>query len=86
MSTMPKRLTVDQYDQMTAATDTGIAGGIPACWIVNLPTRQLEVYLNPVNGSYPTPTILGETESVDLIIGGQVIGQIAVADLLPRGL
>jgi hypothetical protein len=27
---------------------------------------------------------LGESESVDLVIDGQVVGQIAVADLLPR--
>ncbi len=60
--------------------------GIPAYWIVNLPGRQLEVYTNPVDGTYPAPTILGETESVDLVIDGQVIGQIAVVDLLPRRL
>ena len=35
-------------------------GGIPAYWIVNLHARQLEVYLNPVNGSNPAPTILGD--------------------------
>jgi len=59
-------------------------GGIPAYWIVNLPRRRLEVYSSPVNGTYPTPTILGETEFVELTIEGQVVGQIAVADLLPR--
>jgi Uma2 family endonuclease len=59
-------------------------GGIPAYWIVNLADRQLEVYTNPVGGAYPAPTILGETESVDLILGGQVAGRIAVADLLPK--
>jgi hypothetical protein len=29
-------------------------------------------------------TILGETESVDLIIQGEVVGQIAVANLFPQ--
>ena len=64
-------------------------GGIPVYRIVNLPLRRLEVYshpvpLTPIAGAYPAPTILGETESVDLTIDGQVVGQIAVADLLPR--
>jgi Uma2 family endonuclease len=60
------------------------AGGIPVYWIVNIPKRQLEVYSNPSGGAYPPPTILSETETVDLIFGGQVVGRIAVADLLPR--
>jgi Uma2 family endonuclease len=60
------------------------AGGIPVYWIVNVKDRQLEVYANPVNGAYPAPRILGETESVELVIDGQVLGQIAIADLLPR--
>ncbi len=59
-------------------------GGIPAYWIVNLPRRRLEVYSSPVNGTYATPTILRDKESVDLVIDGHVIGQIALADLLPR--
>jgi len=58
-------------------------GGIPVYWIVNVPRRRLEVYANPIGGAYPSPTILGETESVKLIIWGQVVGQIAVAGLLP---
>jgi len=60
------------------------AGGIPAYWIVNVPKRRLEVYEGPVGGQYPAPKILNESESVNLVIDGQVVGQIAVADLLPR--
>jgi hypothetical protein len=68
-------------------------GGIPVYWIVNVAGRQLEVYAHPspsgaqgarIGGAYPAPTILGETESVELIIEGQVVGMIAVAKLLPR--
>ena len=59
-------------------------GGIPVYWIVNLVDRQLEVYANPIAGTYPAPTILGETDTVELVIDGQVAGRIAVADLLPR--
>jgi Uma2 family endonuclease len=68
-------------DRDLAATYGG--GGIPAYWIVNLIDRQLEVYAHPTEGAYPAPTILGETESVELVIEGQVLGTIAVADLLP---
>ena len=69
-------------ERRLAATYGG--GNIPAYWIVNLPDRQLEVYANPAGGVYPAPTILAETESVDLTIEGQVVGTIAVASLLPR--
>jgi Uma2 family endonuclease len=60
------------------------AAGIPAYWIVNIDDRQLEVHAGPVAGAYPPPTILDESASVELVIDGQVVGQIAVADLLPR--
>ena len=60
------------------------AAGIPVYWIVNIDDRQLEVYAGPVAGAYPPPTILDESASVELVIDGQVVGQIAVADLLPR--
>ena len=69
-------------ERRLAATYGG--GGIPMYWIVNVAGRQLEVYANPIGGAYPAPTILGEPESVDLIIQGQVVGEIAVADLLPQ--
>ncbi len=80
---------VVEIAQTTAAKDRRLArvygpGGIPVYWIVNLPRRRLEVYENPAHGQYPAPTILEEGESVDLTIGGRVLGQIAVADLLPR--
>jgi Uma2 family endonuclease len=60
------------------------AGDIPAYWIVNLLRRQLEVYEAPVGGRYPSPRVLSESQAVDLTIGGQVVGRIAVADLLPK--
>jgi Uma2 family endonuclease len=59
-------------------------GGIPVYWLVNIPDRQLEVYAHPVGGEYSAATILGEHQSVELVIAGQVVGTIAVADLLPR--
>ena len=79
---------VVEVTRTTAAKDRGLArrvygpGGIPVCWIVNVPRRRLEVYSNPTAGGYPPPQILGESEAVELVIGGQVLGRIAVADLL----
>ena len=76
-------------DDRAMAVTYGGGGGIPVYWIVNVAGRQLEVYAHPepgarIGGAYPAPTILGETESVELIIEGQVVGMIAVAKLLPR--
>ena len=54
------------------------AGGIAVYWIVNIPDRQLEVYTSA------GATVLTEDQLADLVIDGRVVGQIAVADLLPR--
>jgi Uma2 family endonuclease len=62
-----------------ALAPTYLGGGIPIYWIVNIRDRQLEVYSAPST----VPVILGETDTVDLIIDGQVVARIAVADLLP---
>jgi len=64
--------------------DNYARAGIPVYWIVNLVARQLEVSSNPTGGAHPPATILGERDSVDLVIAGQVVGQIAVANLLPK--
>jgi Uma2 family endonuclease len=60
------------------------AAGIPVYWIVNLIDRVVEVYSTPVGGAYAAPTVLGEGELVEVEVAGQVLGTIAVADLLPR--
>src|SRR4051794_18907539 len=60
------------------------AAGTPAFWILDVKRRRLEVYSGPAEGAYPPPQVLGESESVELVIDGVVVGRIAVADLLPR--
>jgi len=57
--------------------------GFPVYWILDLQLRQLEVYSGPDGGVYTAAVILGEGESVDLVIDGQALGQIRIADLLP---
>src|SRR5262245_10171813 len=69
-------------DRAMAQTYGG--GGIPVYWLVDLVNRRLQVSAHPVERVYPHPTILGETEAVELILGGQAVARIAVADLLPR--
>jgi Uma2 family endonuclease len=61
--------------------------GIPVYWIVNLIDRQVEVYEQP-SGASPSPSYgslrtfkLGDAVSV--VLGGAIVGSIAVADLLP---
>ena len=79
---------VVEVTRSSVAKDRALArvygGGIPAYWIVNVPGLQLEVYANPIGRTYQASMILTETESVVLIIRGQIVGQIAVADLLPQ--
>ncbi len=57
--------------------------GIPVYWIVNLVDRQVEVYAGPGVGGYAPPTIQGPGSLVPVVVDGQIIGQIAVDDLLP---
>ena len=74
---------VVEVSESTLAADRDLAAtyggaGIPVYWLVNIPGRQLEVYAGGV------VTILGEHQSVELVIDGQAVGTIAVASLLPR--
>ncbi len=57
--------------------------GIPACWIVNVNGRRVEVYTGPGPQGYGPPAILAEGQSVPLVIDGREVGRIAVADMLP---
>jgi len=70
--------TTVRADRVLAATYVG--GGIPVYWLVNIPDRQLEVYTTEATA----PAIFAETDLADLVIAGQTVGQIRVADLLPR--
>ena len=59
--------------------------GIPVYWIINLIDGQAEVYNDPnqVVGRYATQIDYKVGQDVPVIIDGQVVGQIAVADLIP---
>ena len=63
------------------------AVGIPIYWIVNLNQRQVEVYRQPqgkgANVTYTSVEIYGNDAVVPVVVGGQEVGRILVADLLP---
>ncbi|MGC8639679.1 MAG: Uma2 family endonuclease [Isosphaeraceae bacterium] len=60
------------------------AAAIPAYWIIDVRRRCVERFAGPDEGEYRSHEILGEGDSIDLVIEGRVLGQIAVADLLPE--
>lgn len=57
--------------------------GIPEYWIVNLQSRQLEVYRDPSGGGYGTQSTLNPDESVTPLFAPNI--RIAVSEILPRG-
>jgi len=59
-------------------------GDIRVYWIVNLIDRQLEVYTGPSSDSYSSCIIFKPGQSVPVVIDGVEVGQIAVAEILPR--
>jgi Uma2 family endonuclease len=57
-------------------------GRIPVYWIVNLVDRQVEVYSDPVPDGYRSKQVFTAGQSIPVMLDGQVIGQIAVDDIL----
>jgi Uma2 family endonuclease len=61
--------------------------GIPACWIINLVDRQVEVSTDPTGPAaapgYRQLHAYGPDEFVPLIVGGQGLGRIAAREFLP---
>ena len=61
--------------------------GIPEYWIVSLVDRRIEVYTEPggpdASPTYVNCTHFGAAEAVPVVIDGQEIGRIVVAEVLP---
>ncbi|MBI3247408.1 MAG: Uma2 family endonuclease [Deltaproteobacteria bacterium] len=61
--------------------------GIAVYWLIKLPDRQCEVYTDPSAAGgepdYRQRHNSGQSETVPLIIDGQAVGSIVVADVLP---
>lgn len=60
---------------------------IPIYWIVNLVDRQIEVFTNPNPDSndpdYTLRQVYDVNASIEVVIGSESIGKIAVSDILP---
>ena len=59
---------------------------IPVYWIVNLVDEKVEVYVKPKGGKKPRfedRRDYSKDESVPLVLAGELLGTIAVSDLLP---
>ena len=65
------------------ATEVYGPAGLPIYWIIDLVHRQVEVYADPGPGGYGSRAVYTEGQSVPVVIDGQPLGQIAVADILP---
>jgi len=61
--------------------------GIPVYWIINLPERQIECYTQPSGPAehpdYQRRQDYRATDHAPLYISDQVVGELAVAELLP---
>ena len=61
--------------------------GVPEYWIVNLAEQQIEVHrqprVNPTGAGYESRQVFSAFEKVPFALGGQTIGEIAVARILP---
>jgi Uma2 family endonuclease len=63
------------------------AAGIPVYWLINLPDQQVEVYSSPDTSASPPVyrqrNIIPNTGQLEIILDGNLIASIPVADLLP---
>ena len=86
-------LLVIEVADATLRRDRGIKhrsyarAGIAVYWIVNLIDRQIEVHTDPASSAdeatYKSVKVYRAADRVPVTIAGQVVGEIAVADVLP---
>jgi Uma2 family endonuclease len=85
-------LLVIEVADTTLAFDRGpkrliyAAARLPVYWVVNLPGDRIEIYSNPRAGktpAYRTRTDHERGTKVPVVINGEVVGEIAVNDILP---
>ncbi len=56
---------------------------IPVYWLLNIPSRRLEVYAAPVAGVYTSVAFFEADADAPVVLDGRDVGRIRVADLLP---
>jgi Uma2 family endonuclease len=70
-------------DDRDYATNLYGPAGIPACWIVDMNARRVEVYTLAGPQGYGPPEFFSERQSLPVVIRGRRVGRIAVKDILP---
>ncbi len=63
--------------------DANARSGIPVYWIVDLTRRRVEVYTDPTPEGYRSRRDYYAGEASPVVIDGQLIGHVAVDDILP---
>jgi Uma2 family endonuclease len=59
------------------------ARGIAVYWIVNIPGRQVEVYISPTSDGYSPTRVYKPGDAVPVMLDGIEVGRINVSDILP---
>ena len=72
-------LIVDRTDMVSVYS----ASGIPVYWIINLVEGQVEVYSDPSPAGYQSRQVFQPGQDVPVVIDGNEVGKIPVADILP---
>jgi len=78
-----------EISESTLASDRSVklpryaAANIPVYWIVNLVEGQVEVYTDPAGGRYTSRTVFTRDQEIPIVIDGQLVGRIAVSEILP---
>jgi Uma2 family endonuclease len=76
-------VSVSSLDKDRALADIYGKAGIPVYWIIDADDGQVEVYSNPGPSGYRSHEVLAPGHVLSVVIDGVVIGEIAVADILP---
>ncbi len=74
-----------QYDR-TLKLRAYAQSGVAVYWIINLEDRQVEVFTSPAAGptpAYAATVVFTPGQQVPLVVAGQQVALIAVADILP---
>ncbi len=68
--------------------ETYACESIPVYWLVNIPKRRVEVYSQPSGSAkphrYSQSEFYGPGAEIPVVLDGQIVGNIAVDDILPR--
>lgn len=70
-------------DDRALASEVYGPAGIPVYWIVDLIHRQVVVYTDPGPAGYRATEVFPEGQSVPVVIDGQMLGRIAIEEILP---